>query len=663
MRKKLSLLALIWIISIKLRVLFFPKMALAANFTRGEETAQNFGVHEIVLTGNGSVTNPFDTQTTITFISPTNKTIPVNAFYDGGNTWRARVYINEIGSWKWQSSSTDSGLNNKSGSFIVVNSNLRGMLRKHKQNPRQLMTDNEQTFINIADTAYFFFSTNETDWQKYIKDDINYGISSIRSDALGGGLTWDMYWSDTSKTRFNLTNFQNMDARLQWLLNNYPNLQVQIKLVPGPSSYGADETVWQTLSQTTRTNLLRYLIARWSAYPNLFFEVTNDTRCTSSYPNTRAMAREIGNYFLNNDPWKHLLSFGPTRDMNFCFTSSADNWVSYITLETSYDLSADKIQTNSTLPLPIYNEEDYYETYNPPTNPRYFYRRLLWSWLLSGGSATYGGDWDALTPYSQTNLVGLDSIPFISSYFTDRHIDLALFQPADELVQQINAPTPEGNNGPSRPQAARRGNEEFIVYIPNAANGEVSGFTDGTISSAETSRRQAILDNTKTPTVEVNLSNITGMFRVEWYRAYDGFSQKGSSVAGGDYRKFTSPWQGYDVVLRLVSTTSSPSSTPTPTPTPISTIVRCDESCTSANSICEEGLICYLTNSLPGSEKCRHPQCVEENDCQCKKCLPSETKEKCLIRYYGVFTSSVDLDLNKDRKINSLDFIKYALKL
>src|SRR5205823_2948965 len=62
----------------------------AQSFTNGS-TAVKFGTHEIALTGNGSFSNPFNTVATVTFTPPSGNSVTVRGFYDGGNTWRARV--------------------------------------------------------------------------------------------------------------------------------------------------------------------------------------------------------------------------------------------------------------------------------------------------------------------------------------------------------------------------------------------------------------------------------------------------------------------------------------------------------------------------------------------------------------------------------------------
>ena len=116
---------------------------------------------------------------------------------------------------------------------------------------------------------------------------------------------------------------------------------------------------------------------------------------------------------------------------------------------------------------PVLNTEDLYEAayqkpVTPPApplpteklvkNPVYFFRRLFWSHLLSGSGATYGADttWRALAPYStatytvQDNscpagnckLEGLEGVQYIPKILADARIDLNLFKPQDQLVDQ-----------------------------------------------------------------------------------------------------------------------------------------------------------------------------------------------------------------------------------
>ena len=164
--------------------------AFAANFTSGASPAQKFGTHEIVLQGRSSVPNPFDTVGTVRFTPPSGpaNAVTVDAFYDGGDTWRARVYVTETGAWTWTSTSTtDPGLDSKSGTFVSVESTLRGALRKHKANPHAWMTDDGQWFPNISDTAYRLFHAQDAPlWREFVRDASAKGVDCLRVASLGG---------------------------------------------------------------------------------------------------------------------------------------------------------------------------------------------------------------------------------------------------------------------------------------------------------------------------------------------------------------------------------------------------------------------------------------------------------------------------------------------
>src|SRR5690606_1997851 len=290
--------------------------AEAANFTRGTATAVKFGVHEISLTGNGGVSNPYDTIATITFTPPSGSTnaVIVHAFYDGGNNWRARVYVSETGTWNWSSSSSDSGLNAKSGSFSAAASSLRGKLKKHPSDNKAWATDNGQWFLNINDTAHYLFHSASTDWQQSITDNWNLGVTSLRSNVVGAlrqyqkqqtSDGWDRIFSDSTRNVPNAGAFQTQDTRMEWMLNNHPDMYLQLIVTPEPNrGWGQDENFWSGLSSTQRTRYLRYITARYAAWPQGFWLVTNDAFHGSSFPNNNAMVSEIGAYLAANDPWK-----------------------------------------------------------------------------------------------------------------------------------------------------------------------------------------------------------------------------------------------------------------------------------------------------------------------------------------------------------------------
>lgn len=537
----------------------------AANVSRESEPAQRFGVHEIVLTGNGAAANPFDTEATVTFSAPEGGSTTVHAFYDGGNTWRARVYVTAAGDWRWRSAAPgDAGLDGKEGSFPAVAGPLRGMLKPHTDNPRQWMTDDGRTFLNFSDTAYYLFSDRALDgspltdatFRDYVTQAAAHNITSLRANvALLRDPEWASYFADASREKINFVSFQRTDARMEWMLNHYPDLYLQLILVPESNTgWKKDETFWAALPAATRTRLMKHLIARYAAWPQVFWLIGNDYAYGDKHPNNTAQAHEWGAYFAAHDPWGHLLSTGRNRHEPAPFPSAP--WNTYLHLETAAALAAGQIDQHAEWPRHVFNGEDQYEYPAPkaerrpapaaagdphqePLPParrlesdhaRYFYRWLFWSWLLSGGSANYGtADWNHLKPYETTTYTGLDSVRHILPYFTERKIDPAQWTPDDARAWDA-----EGVTGDRKVQAMRHGTRELLVYHPNAAR---AGLAPVLKAGAATLR--------------ADLRGFPETLDAEWFRAHDGVVQPGGTVAGGGIVDLAAPWEGHDVVLHL----------------------------------------------------------------------------------------------------------------
>jgi Domain of unknown function (DUF5060) len=539
----------------------------AANFTSASETASMFGVHEIVMTGNGAVSNPFDVVAVVRFLPPSGEKDArlINAFYDGSNAWRARVYVSEAGAWKWSSRcESDSALDGKSGQFVAAASKLHGRLLVHPRNPRQWITEDGRWFLNLNDTAYFLlcrFDANgqpipEQDARDYVRDVEERGVTSLRCflassergfrEAREQWRNW--IFADDASSQLRLDNLQCADGRLRSLLDSQPDLAVQLIILP-LAAYGRDEDFWKNLSAVQKERVLRYLVARYAAYPQLFWLIANDVHYGDKFPANNAMAREVGKYFEQHDPWQHPRSTGPARRLKFPFAD--ESWATYIHIEDLHDLGAQQYLPYERHEKPVFLGEDRYENdHGPKTDPAqmdYWQRRLYWSWLLSGGSANYGGRWWVMQPYSTTGkreaqsrwskdlafrdqLTGLDSVKHIRSWFAVRKIELSDFEPAPALVKDA-----DGDAGIRSPKLMRREQREFIIYHPNGAE-------DG---------REAHPHATRAPGAIVDLSNATGRFTVEWYRVRNGEARAGGTMKGGKPQTLRSPWTGEDCVVRL----------------------------------------------------------------------------------------------------------------
>jgi hypothetical protein len=302
------------------------------------------------------------------------------------------------------------------------------------------------------------------------------------------------------------------------------------------------------------------MLARWSAFPNVYWLIVNDLHSDAKFPANRAFVRDVGQFFAANDPWKHLLSTGPQRHAGFPFTKPEDlTWASYAHIEDSNGVGARQIEKYALdrVPLHVFMAEDWYEQdHGSYEDPNFFFRWLIWSWTLAGGSANYGGRYGVIHPYSQTGrpdlpwigsdrrvytgmpLKGLDAVSHVRSYFDKRSIDMPSCARTDSLVSD-----PEGTSGTRAPQLMVCGARQLLVYHPNAV-------ADGL---------RARPDSHRSARLRIDLSRFLGSYSVEWYRPADGTSRQGAVITGGASVDLRSPWAGGDAIV-LISPKFAPRS-------------------------------------------------------------------------------------------------------
>jgi hypothetical protein len=92
--------------------------------------------------------NPYDLVATATFSHATEDNIVTELYYDGGNNWKLRFTGTATGVWSYTTSSTDSDLNNLSGSVNVTdNPGVAGFATKYANGNRWGLTGLNQAFV------------------------------------------------------------------------------------------------------------------------------------------------------------------------------------------------------------------------------------------------------------------------------------------------------------------------------------------------------------------------------------------------------------------------------------------------------------------------------------------------------------------------------------
>ena len=615
------------------------QFSFGQNFTTGGNDARLYGTHEVTLTGVDlpAASIRFSRFPNVKFVNG-ETTINVKAFYDGdgsggdGAIWKARLYVIKEGSWLW--TVTDNVgielISTTKGKFEALDTDieLKGKLRTHIDNPNRWATERNRgtTFLAFGDTQYTLMDKVWTlepdsskggagDWDSVMQSSVNMGTTLMRAGAFGGYSRWDgsttvgpykyprpnWPFKDQSMTgnkkEYDLAQMLATDTRLQYAINTCPSLYFELIISPKVGEWaryfnGTDGYLddGRGLDNMEKVNLWTYTVARFSAYPNVNFQIVYDIRYSDveppGYPQEMiaanyALGKEWINWLYENDPFETMKCIGTGNDEYDPYDSIfyASNGNCYIHDEAITDISGYHVESYSkgekVRNVPIFHGEDTYEVvdiwYNRNAatpyagDPEYYYRRIFWADLLSGGYSCYGGGYGTIIPYEKafdevayntgietvtTELKGLNDIHYIKDFFDDNEIDIADYNPAD--YKAINGPS-----APGQIQIAFDSQDDkYIIYHPNAAKGEINyepnDFQDVGITIFETHSTCSTNINS-TPEITLDLNN--GIrYLVTWFDPSTGiyFNQPYVNGAGINYSFIAPPdLKGKDAVLLL----------------------------------------------------------------------------------------------------------------
>lgn len=224
--------------------------------------------------------NPFwDVDVWCTFTAPSGTKRKVDAFWDGGRTWRVCFSPAEIGEWHWALSCSDGddpGLGNGSGAFRCVAYEGDNPLYRH--GPVRLSTDRShlthrdgQAFFWLGDTAWNgVLRAREADWERYLRARREQGFTAVQfvstqwrgcERLLDGHLAFE----GTERIRIDPRFFKRLDPKVA-AINAHGLLAAPVMLW---ALWESDPG--QTLAEPDAIRLVRYLVARWGAHQVIWF--------------------------------------------------------------------------------------------------------------------------------------------------------------------------------------------------------------------------------------------------------------------------------------------------------------------------------------------------------------------------------------------------------
>ncbi|HKI02916.1 MAG TPA: DUF5060 domain-containing protein [Thermoanaerobaculia bacterium] len=501
-------------------VLFVGTLAIATSRAGG--AVSRFDTAEIVLRSTSSFNasagtpNPFTAvDLTARVTAPSGRAYTVNGFFDGdgasgttGNVFKIRVYADEIGTWRWTTTSNTAGLNGQSGTFAVSGTLAgvfaQGPVVENPAHPRTLMYQYGEPvyligkFLDVAASAplqysHTMLSEQLTETQRQAMLDRHLGMKLNKINVYlanqgdyGGVATtpWVGSAGSNDKQRFDLARWRTFE---RWVL------KMRSSGVVAQLWFFADDSGFGDLPDADRQRLIRYGMARLSGYVNTVFTLALEWQEGWS-------TSEVGtsmSYLQAQNPWARLASVhGVTGDFSFATATWADYMDTQAGNEVGHaEVHAHGLRNRTFAAKPLFQEE--FGLGNEDTA----HRQKAWAAFTAGAAGSGTGAF--LAPLAT----------FASQ------VDFERMDPADALATSGNAYV-----------LAERGSA-YVLYLYNGG------------------------------TVRLDLRGVSATFNARWYDPRLGTFGTAVSVAGGQERSFTAP-AGGDWVLYVLKSGSGSTADP-----------------------------------------------------------------------------------------------------
>ena len=248
----------------------------------GTPLVEQWGIFEISLSGptNG---NPFtEVDLSARFTQSTNS-VEVTGFYDGDGVYRIRFMPEQEGEWRYKTKSNCRQLNRKKGVFTVTAPSPSNHGPVHVTNTFHFAYADGTPFHQLGTTSYAWTHQNDELEEQTLKtlaaapfnkirmcvfpmtENWNKGNDSGRYPFVGQPTNqWDF-------TRFNPKFFQHLEKRIGQLRD----LGIEADLI---LFHPYDKGRWgfDRMDAATDDRYVRYLVARLSAYRNVWWSLANE---------------------------------------------------------------------------------------------------------------------------------------------------------------------------------------------------------------------------------------------------------------------------------------------------------------------------------------------------------------------------------------------------
>ena len=317
---------------------------------------EQWGVQEIMLRGTAAG-NPYVDVTLGAEFTLGSHHLTVPGFYDGNGIYRIRFSPDQLGTWAFVTKCNLAELNDRHGSFecIPPARNNHGPVRI--VNTFYLEYADGTPFYSVGTTAYQWTSVKQSIQEQTLATLAGSPFNKIRmavfpkSYKYGNDTEpWQYpFVSSVDLARPNYDFFQNFDRRVRQLLEL--GIQADVILFHPYDRWG-----YLTMGRENNARYVRYMIARISAYRNVWWSLANEW----NIPRIKDEIdwEEIGSILRQEDPHQRLRSIHNWNGSEENFYDHTRPWVTHVSMQTSQFYNAIKWRDRYGKPL-LFDEMRY----------------------------------------------------------------------------------------------------------------------------------------------------------------------------------------------------------------------------------------------------------------------------------------------------------------
>lgn len=385
-------------------------------------TVPRWQPHDFAFVSRAPQKNPFAVEFSAEATGPAGLKLNIPGFFDGDGTWKLRIAPTSQGQWSLLTHSNAADLDNQHASFVCVpnpSAAIHGGLRVDPQHPHQFIWEDGARYLPMGYECDWLWALDSNDpslktTNTFLDKLKDYGFNFIIVNAYAHDTTWrkgitaaDDYgpppyyaWAGSNDqpdhSQFNLTYWQHYDRMIDAMNQRGIVAHILMKVYNKAVN-------WPINGSPEDEQYFRWLIARYSAYPNVTWDLAKEAQKEKNLEYKMDRLR----FIRETDPYRRLLTVHD--DMATYDRGAYDELLDYRADQQHTKWSQIMAAHLKQHAWPVINTEFGYEhgpggladkTYSVAQSPEEVCRRA-WEVYMSGGFGVYYYTytaWDVLRP-------------------------------------------------------------------------------------------------------------------------------------------------------------------------------------------------------------------------------------------------------------------------